>query len=118
MGKRAVRFVGLVFSVSAILALTSTASAEDWRTGQAVVMAVGAVAHSITLDDEEFRVPPTCQIRRTSGARIPLSMLRVSVRPCEGAVSTNDVDYVHYETVKKRRGWEMMEITVLDRMPE
>lgn len=118
MGKRAVRFVGLIFSVSVILVLTSTASAEDWRTGQAVVMAVDSAAHTITLDDEEFRVPPTCQIRRASGARVPLSMLRVSIRPGVRVVPTNDVDYVHYEAVKKRRGWEMVRITVLDRMPE
>ena len=118
MGKRALHFVGLVFSVSAILGLASTASADDWRTGQAVVMAVDAAAHTITLDDEEFRVPPTCQIRRASGARVPLSMLRVSIRPGHGSVLVNEIDYVHWEAVKKRRGWEMVRITVLDRMPE
>jgi hypothetical protein len=112
------RFVGLLCSMSAILAFALTASAADWKTGQAAVSEVDTAAHTITLDDEVFRVPTSCQIRNGSGTRIALSELRVATRPGVRIVPTNDVDYVHYEAVEKWRGWEMVKITILDRMPE
>jgi len=112
------RFVGLLCSMSAILAFALSASAADWKSGQAVVSEVDPAAHTITLDDEVFRVPASCQIRNGSGTRIALSALRVAIRPGVLLVPMNDVDYVHYEAVEKRRGWEMVKITILDRMPE
>jgi hypothetical protein len=118
MRMRNARIWGLIGLVSTLLVLALPASADDWRAGQAVVSEVDTSERTITLDGEVFRVPALCRISAVSGTRVPLSTLRVATRPGVRIVPMNEVDYVHYEAVQKRRGWEMVRITILDGMPE
>lgn len=112
------RFVRLACLSTALAVFAVAASAEDWNSGQAYVASLDSMARTITLDDRLYHVPASCQIQRESGVRIPLSELRVAIRPGVLLVPMNEVDYVHYEAIQKKRGWEMVEITVLDQGPQ
>lgn len=118
MGKCMARFVKLACLASAFAVFAVAASAKDWKTGQAYVASVDSMARTITLNDQLYHVPASCQIQRDSGVRIPLSELRVAIRPGVLLVPMNEVDYVRFEAIQKRSGWEMVEITVLERAPE
>lgn len=118
MGKCMARFVKLACLASAFAVFAVAASAKDWKTGQAYVASVDSMARTITLNDQLYHVPASCRIQRESGVRIPLSELRVAIRPGVLLVLMNEVDYVRFEAIKKRSGWEMVEITVLERAPE
>ena len=118
MGKHVIRFVELACLVSAVAVFALAASAGDWKRGQAPVDSVDSVARTITLDEELYQVPASCRIRSQSGVRVALSSLRVGIRPGVLLVPMNEVDYVRYEALEKKGGWEMVEIIVLDRAPE
>jgi hypothetical protein len=118
MLKRMTQVARLVCVVGMIGGFASAAAANDWKRGRAPVSSVDSAARTILLDDEVYQVPISCRIQRESGVRIALSDLRVSIRPGVLVVPTNDIDYVHYEAIQKRGGWEMVEITVLERAPQ
>jgi len=118
MGKCMARFLELAFIASALALFAVAASAEDWKSGQGHVASVDSMARTITLDDRLYHVPASCRIQRVSGVRIPLSELRIAIRPGVLLVPMNEVDYVHYEAIQKKRGWEMVEITVLEQAPQ
>lgn len=118
MGRCMTRFIQVACLAIAIAGFALAASAADWKRGLAPVDSVDVVARTITLDDEIYRVPPSCRIHRISGVRLPLSELRVAIRPGVQLIPMSEVDFVRYEAIKKRRGWEMVEITILDQVPE
>lgn len=118
MRKRFTQVARMVCLVGMIAGFARVAPAEDWKRGQAPVDSVDAVARTITLDDEIYQIPTSCRIQRESGVRISLSELRVAIRPGAPLVPMNEFDYVHFEAIKKQHGWEMVEIIVLDRIPE
>ncbi len=118
MGLRMIQVVRAACLVIAVAGFALVASADDWKKGRAPVDSVDSGARTIMLDDEIYQVPISCRIQRASGIRVLLSELRGGVRPGVMGVPTDEVDYVYYEAIKKRNGWEMVDMTVLERMPE
>ena len=118
MIKRLKQIAWIVFLVCITAGFGLPAAAADWKKGVGAVDSVDTLARTITLDEEVYLVPKSSRIHRESGVRMTLSELRVAIRPGVMLVPMNDVDYVRYEAIQKRRGWEMVEITVLDEAPE
>jgi hypothetical protein len=118
MGKFAARVVRVACLASALAAFALATSAEDWKKGRAPVDSVDAGARTITIDTEIFHVPDSCRIQSESGVRIPLSKIRAGIRPGSLLVPMNEVDFVRYEAIGKKTGWEMVEITVLEGAPQ
>lgn len=118
MGRYVAGLLKVAWLTVALVGFVSAASADDWKRGAASVDSLDAVARTITLGEEVYRVPTSCRIRGKSGVRIRLSDLRVAIRPGVSLLLMDEIDFVRYEAVKKRRGWEMVEITVLERAPE
>ena len=117
MGKYVARVVKVACLASALAGFALAASAADWKRGQAPVDSVDLVAKTITLDEEIYRVPASCRIQNELGVRVSLSRLRAAIQPGVLLVPVPEIDFVRYEAIQKRRGWEMVEITVLDRAP-
>ena len=117
MGKYVARVVKVACLASALAGFALAASAADWKRGQAPVDSVDLVAKTITLDEEIYRVPADCRIQNELGVRVSLSRLRAAIQPGVLLVPVPEIDFVRYEAIQKRRGWEMVEITVLDRAP-
>jgi hypothetical protein len=112
------RFVELAVLVTTLVTFALTASADDWKSGQAPVDSVDNIARTITLDGERYRVPTSCRITRGSGVRTSLSTIRVAIRPGMPLVPVNEIDYVRYEAIQRGESWEMVKIEILERAPE
>lgn len=96
------------------LGMVTVASAADWKNGHAYVESVDIVASTITIGGETIHVPPSCRIQNASGVRVSLSEIRVGPQAAGVLMPMDEVDFAQYQAIKKRSGWEMVEITILD----
>jgi len=100
---------------SLLLCLDSGVSlALEKRSGHGPIDKVNAGERTITINQETYGVPISCEARRLSGALVPLAELRGAIHPQADLVATNEIDFVRFEAVRKPAGWEMVKITVLD----